>query len=574
MPFQHILPTHQACCALAIEDITEADLAERLAVAAATPFQLAQEIPIRAGYSASGQNVTYCSCSSTISRATAGRWARSGVTSLGPIPLDIVAIPRPGWNCPYSTLTIHCGSVDYWAKMRPPTARWRASSRSGGRRSRAFPRNSVSPSTDPDPNCHAPRSDRARAPQRRVAPTTSGPCSRHRGEPVHGPPGGLRRSPGTSGRGDDIPIGTAVAGRGERALEELVGFFVNTLVIRTDVSGDPSFRELVSRVRAFALDAYAHQDAPFERVVEALQPARSLPRHPLFQVMLVLQNTPESDVALPGLTVHEEPLVGVVSKFDLTLGLSESLGPGKEPDGIEGVIEYSRDLFDQATVELIGTRFVRLLEQAATSPDERLHRLCVLEPVERHELLEGFNATACPVPESTLPELFEAQVARDPDAVAVVSGAVSLSYRELNTRANRLAHHLISLGVEPESVVAVYMERSPEMLVALLSILKAGAAYLPLDPENPTSRLGRMLADASPACVLTTAALKNRLPEKTDVVTLNEPASPILFDQAPSHDPTDRDRAGPIRPGDMAYVIYTSGSSGAPKGVVIPAAGC
>ncbi len=185
------------------------------------------------------------------------------------------------------------------------------------------------------------------------------------------------------GAGDDIPIGTAVAGRGERELEDLVGFFVNTLVMRADVSGDPSFRELVSRVREFALEAYAHQDVPFERVVEGVQPARSLARHPLFQVMFVLQNTRESEVPLPGLAVREEPLVGVVSKFDLLLSLGESLGPEKEPAGIRGTFEYSTDLFDPETADSIVERFIRLLEEASRNPNAPLRRLAILERPEQ-----------------------------------------------------------------------------------------------------------------------------------------------------------------------------------------------
>ena len=214
------------------------------------------------------------------------------------------------------------------------------------------------------------------------------------------------------GGGEDIAIGSPVAGRGEEALEELVGFFVNTLVLRTDVSGNPSFRELVRRVRAFDLEAYDHQDVPFDRVVEALQPARSLARHPLFQVMLEWRDTPGAEPALPGLRVNYEPLTLPVAKFDMTLGLGERLGPGGEPRGIRGGLEFSRDLFDEGTVQAMATRLVRLLEAAVRSPDLPVRQLAILGAAERHMVLQGFNATVRPVPAATLLELFAAQVER------------------------------------------------------------------------------------------------------------------------------------------------------------------
>ena len=205
------------------------------------------------------------------------------------------------------------------------------------------------------------------------------------------------------GGGEDIPIGTPIAGRGESALENLVGFFVNTLVLRTDVSGDPSFRELLARIRGFDLDAYGQQDVPFERVVEALQPARSLARHPLFQVMLVLQNAPNPELALAGLALYPEPALLNVAKFDLTLSLGERLGPGGQPLGIEGGLEYSVDLFDEGSVQSMAERFVRLLAAAAATPDAPLHRLEILDAQERHMLLEEFNDTARPLPEARCP---------------------------------------------------------------------------------------------------------------------------------------------------------------------------
>ena len=369
--------------------------------------------------------------------------------------------------------------------------------------------------------------------------------------------------------GVDIPIGSPISGRGEADLEELVGFFVNTLVLRTDVSGDPSYSTLLERVRTFDLQAYDHQEVPFERVVEALQPARSLARHPLFQVMLVLQNAPAAELSFAGLHSRSESLNSDVAKFDLTLSLVEHRGPEGEPQGIEGRLIYSLDLFERETAEALAARLVRLLEQCVESPDLPLHRLEILSKSERQTVLEGFNATAHPVPAATLPELFEAQAARTPDAVAVVCGDESLSYGELNARANRLAHHLIGLGVGPEILVGICLERSVELVVALLGVLKAGGAYLPLDPNYPNARLAQMLADAAPAWVLSVAALRESLPWSAPVLALDAPEIQSALGRAPAHDPVDRERMSPLLSHHPAYVIFTSGSTGTPKGVVI-----
>jgi amino acid adenylation domain-containing protein len=354
------------------------------------------------------------------------------------------------------------------------------------------------------------------------------------------------------GAGEDIPIGSPIAGRGEGALEELVGFFVNTLVLRTDVSGDPSFRELVGRVRAFDLEAYTHQDVPFERLVEELQPSRSLSRHPLFQVMLSFQNTPQPDLKMPGVDLRIAPVSRATSKFDLGLNLTEQLDSTGRPLGITGELEYSSDLFNPSTTETIVKHFVRLLEAVAAKPDSPLHQLEILDSTERFEILERFNETRQAIPYTALHEMFEAHAARVPDAVALTSGEGSLSYAELNRRANLVAHGLIGRGVGPGALVAIAVERSFDMVVALLGTLKAGAAYLPLDPEYPQARLSQMIADSSPAVVLTSSVLR----EHSGM-------------SSPSHNPTDADRTTSLMPAHPAYVIYTSGSTGRPKGVVI-----
>jgi amino acid adenylation domain-containing protein/non-ribosomal peptide synthase protein (TIGR01720 family) len=367
------------------------------------------------------------------------------------------------------------------------------------------------------------------------------------------------------GSGTDIPIGTPVAGRGEEALEDLVGFFVNTLVLRTDLSGDPTFRELLARVRAFDLEAYGQQDVPFERVVEALQPERSLARHPLFQVVLVLQNAPVARLALPALELSLEPLERNDAKFDLLFSITDEEG------ALGGELEYNLDLFDDAAAQSIATRFVRLLADAVVQPDVPLHRLRILDDAERHELLERLNATSHPVEQLTLPAMFEAQVARTPDAIALAFDDATLTYAELNARANQLAHQLIAQGVGPESIVGIAMDRSFDLWIAVLGIVKAGAAYLPLDPSYPEARLAFMIEDAKPAVVLPErrrpagwpGAIPAPPPGDGGETPPSQPARTPAF-----HNPNVS-----ITLQHPAYVIYTSGSTGVPKGVVVTHAG-
>ncbi|MEE1751333.1 condensation domain-containing protein, partial [Streptomyces sp. SP18CS02] len=250
------------------------------------------------------------------------------------------------------------------------------------------------------------------------------------------------------GAGTDIPLGTAVAGRSDEALDDLVGFFVNTLVLRTDTSGDPTFRELVARARETDLAAYAHQDVPFERLVEELNPARSLARHPLFQVMLVLQNNAEAVVELPGLRARIETVLNGTAKFDLTAAFTETHDADGAPAGITGALEYAMDLFDRGSAEMLVARLVRLLEAAVAEPDARIGDLDVLTAEERRSLLTEWNDTAAVFPDGAcVHELFEEQAARTPHATAVVFEGRGISYGELNASANRLARHLVGCGV-------------------------------------------------------------------------------------------------------------------------------
>jgi non-ribosomal peptide synthetase component F len=349
----------------------------------------------------------------------------------------------------------------------------------------------------------------------------------------------------------------------------LIGFFVNTLVLRTDTSANPSFAELLARVRAVDLAAYAHQELPFERLVELLNPERSLAHHPLFQVMLAFQNTPEAVLELPGIVARPEPVAINAAKFDLLFNLSERRATDGRPEGIEGLIEYQTDLFERSTVEAIGRHLVALLEAVVADPSQPIGRIELLTPKEHRQLLFEWNATDREVPQVTLPALFEAQVERSPQGIALVFEESMLSYAELNAHANRLAHLLIGRGIGPESLVALALPRSSQMIIALLGILKAGAAYLPLDPDYPLERLAYMLRDAEPACVLTSARIAERLPEGAAQLLLDHPETAGALAQSPETNPSDAERTQPLSAHNPAYVIYTSGSTGTPKGVVV-----
>src|SRR6202453_1995917 len=366
------------------------------------------------------------------------------------------------------------------------------------------------------------------------------------------------------GAGTDIPLGAAVAGRTDEALDDLIGFFVNTLVLRTDLAGDPTFAQLLDQARDVVLAAQAHQDVPFERLVEALNPARSPTRHPLFQVMLADQDTGTTSWHLPGLTPHDQPVPAMAARFDLTLGVGQDRNADGTPAGISAFLEYARDLFDHATIEALAVRLGRLLRQAAEDPGRRVGEVDLLSAEERHRLVE-WNDTARPVPAVTLPELFQEQAARIPDAPAVTGGGAELSYGELNTRASQLARHLISLGAGPERLVAIAMPQSADVITAMLAVLKSGAAYVPVDPDFPPDRIAFMLTDTAPVIVLTTSSTARSLPGSGTPLVLDDPAVQEMISSYPAGDLP----RGPLRPAHPAYVIYTSGSTGRPKGVVI-----
>ncbi|MFE2752934.1 amino acid adenylation domain-containing protein, partial [Actinosynnema sp. NPDC059335] len=313
------------------------------------------------------------------------------------------------------------------------------------------------------------------------------------------------------GAGTDVPLGTAVAGRSDEVLDDLVGFFVNTLVLRTDTSGDPTFKELLERVRQTDLAALAHQDVPFERLVEVLNPRRSLARHPLFQVMLVLQNTPEADLDLPDLAIDLEEVPGGAAKFDLLLDLRETHDQAGRPAGVEGDLEHALDLFDAPTARALARRLVRLLETVVADPAVRLGEVDVLDPAERERVLRTWNDTARDVPGVFVEQLVARQAARTPDAVAVVGPDRTLTYAELDARADRLAVLLVERGVRPETLVAVSLPRTTDAVVALLAVLRAGGGYVPLDPGHPAERVAFVLDDTRPVCVLADSTTADRL---------------------------------------------------------------
>ncbi|HEX8559851.1 MAG TPA: amino acid adenylation domain-containing protein, partial [Pyrinomonadaceae bacterium] len=356
----------------------------------------------------------------------------------------------------------------------------------------------------------------------------------------------------------DIVVGTPVANRGREELEGLVGFFVNTLALRTDLSGDPTFLELLGRVREVCLGAYAHQDAPFEMLVEELRPVRDASRNPLFQVMFALQNTPEPAFGQSELVASPFEVKTGRAQFDLTLDAAEADGQ------IQCSLVYNTDLFDARTVRLMAERFRVLLEGVAADAGRAISALPLLTRAERRLLLFEWNDTRRDVGgEVCAHELFEAQAEREPDRVAVVFEDRRVTYGELNRRANRLAHYLLDAGVGPESLVGLMLERSVELVVALLGVLKAGAAYVPLDPAHPPARLSYLIDDARISVLLTDLRSSARIPpRRARVIRLDAEADAAA--RRPDINPPRRAGAD-----NAAYVIYTSGSTGAPKGVVV-----
>lgn len=361
---------------------------------------------------------------------------------------------------------------------------------------------------------------------------------------------------------EDIVVGSPIANRNRPELEDLIGFFVNTLVLRTNLGGNPAFAELLDRVNATALAAYAHQDVPFEKLVEELRPERNLSTSPFFQTMFIYQNIPRRDTQLPGLQFEAVASPGGTAKFDLTLTLFE------QPEGLAGVVEYNLDLFDADTIQRLLGHYERLLQSIVANPGQRLAELPLLRDAEQRQLLQTWNDTqTVPVRGQDLHLLFEAQAERTPEAIAVAFEGQQLTYRELNRRANQLAHHLSRrFGIGPDVLVGICLERSLEMVVGLLGILKAGGAYVPLDPAYPAERLAYVLEDARAPVLI------SRQTTILDFKFSSENLKLICLDSDWDKIASESDANLPIAvdPENLAYAIYTSGSTGKPKGVAIP----
>jgi amino acid adenylation domain-containing protein len=356
----------------------------------------------------------------------------------------------------------------------------------------------------------------------------------------------------------DVVVGSTIAGRTRGETEPLIGLFMNTLALRTDLSGDPSLREVLRRVREVTLGAYEHQDVPFERLVEELRPGRSLSHSPLFQVLFELNTAGGTATTLAGVDAERMGGRNGTAKFDLSVSLTAY------PDEIAGVLTYATDLFDATTARRMTGHLLRVLEQAAADPDRRLSRLDLVSDDELRRI-EGWNATQVEYPSTaTIHGLFEAQAARTPDATAVTFGAESLTYRELDARANALANHLARLGVKPEVRVGICLERSLELMVAILGVMKAGGAYVPVDPGHPVERMSYVLGDSGVAVVLTQEKLRTRVPVGPGVrmVCVDSYWPRVAADRASKP-------AVEVSSENLCYVIYTSGSTGRPKGVAM-----
>jgi amino acid adenylation domain-containing protein/non-ribosomal peptide synthase protein (TIGR01720 family) len=567
-PVQHIVPAEDAEPVLEVQDCAQADVTDLVSAAVQRPFDLATEFPLRTTvFTLSPQehvmiillhHITTDEWSDRpfFSDLTVAYAARCAGRAPDWTPLPVQYADYTLWQQqllgdPDDPASLFCQQVSYWRETL-----------------RDLPEELPLPFDRPRP----------------AAPSYRGGvvCGLLPAEACRGLRE-LSRASGTStfmvlhaavavllhrlGAGDDLPIGVPIAGRTDEALDDLVGFFINMLVLRTDLSGDPTFMEVLARVREADLSAFEHQDIPFEQIVQALNPARSLSRNPLFQVAVSYQSiSADGRSGFLGLRSELQPHDTVTAKFDLTAFFTELIDQAR----VEFSLEYNADVFDRGSTEALAGRLVRVLEAVAAGPDQPVGGIDILTAEERHQLLVEWNDTQHAVTAASLPELLEEQVHRSPDAIAVAIEDTTVTYAELNTRANRLAWSLINLGVGPEQIVGLALPRSVDLIVALLAVLKAGGAYLPLDPDYPTERIAYMITDASPVALLTAQQTARALPDPgIPCLILATAETDKLLAQQPDRNPTDNDRATPLTPAHPAYVIYTSGSTGQPKGVLV-----
>ncbi|MFD8917918.1 amino acid adenylation domain-containing protein [Streptomyces sp. NPDC059569] len=560
LPYQHILAADAVHVELRRARTTEERLPGALAAAARHPFDLATDVPLRATLFTLGE-------ADHVLLVLLHHIASDG-WSLAPLARDLstayaarAAGRAPDWD----ELPVQYADYALWQRelladpdpQAPATLQldfWR-------RALDGLPEQLDLPTDRPRPAAQSHRGELASfrigaGLHRRLAET----ARTHRVTPFMVLHAGLAALLSRLGGGTDVSVGTAVGGRTEEGLEDLIGFFVNTLVLRTDVSGDPTFAELLGRVREADLAAFEHQDIPFERLIDMAGPERSLSRLPYVQVMLALQNVPEQALDLPGLTATEVPVDAGSAKFDLSLALYERFDEDRRPAGLDGHVEFSTDVFDAATVRTFTDRWIRLLDAATTAVHRPVAELEILAPEERDRLLSDWGTGGAPVrdADATVADRFLEQAARTPDAIAVTEGGADLTYRQLADRARRLALLLVERGVAAETPVALLMERSTDLVVATLAVALSGGTYVPLQETAPAERLRGIVAESGAALVLTDRACRAAAGE-LDVPRAGVEEQPALPGAAvPAADPDQ-----------LIYVMYTSGSTGTPKGVAV-----